>query len=249
LVEVSDPVFLDTAEGEEPVADELSEPAVEGESDAEEPAASDSTERGERRRRRKKRRRRKPAEGSARDGQGGADEPPLEPAFSAPADSGPAEQYLETVLSGDETTESSGEAPAEAVPEGERREGRKRRRRRRKKRTGESSASAAESSTAEPQDETSTASTAEHDAEAEHDDAEFEQDDTEFEHDDAEFEHDDGDGEEGDGTSSRLSHRAIPTWDQAIGFIIARNMEARAKHPSGPSRRGGKGRRPDRGRS
>jgi len=245
LVEVSDPVFLDTADEEEPPALEGSEPAIEGEAVAEEQATSDSGgpaeqgERGERRRRRKKRRRRKSGEGAARGEQGAGGESGAEVAASVPVDAGPAEQYLETVLSGDSTAEAadSGEAMAEAASEGERREGRKRRRRRRKKRSGEPSAAAAESSTDESQSDISAESTAEDD------------DDAEAEHDDIGLEHDGVDGDEGDESSGRLSHRAIPTWDQAIGLMIARNMEARAKHPNGPSRRGGKGRRPDRGRS
>jgi ribonuclease E len=35
-------------------------------------------------------------------------------------------------------------------------------------------------------------------------------------------------------------HRGIPTWEEAVGLVIAANMEARAKRPGGPPRpRGG----------
>jgi hypothetical protein len=41
------------------------------------------------------------------------------------------------------------------------------------------------------------------------------------------------DGEEG----GRPAHRKIPTWDEAVGIVIANNMEARAKSPGGGRRR------------
>lgn len=41
----------------------------------------------------------------------------------------------------------------------------------------------------------------------------------------------------------RPSHRGIPTWDEAVGIVITRNMEARAKNSGGQQRsRGGRGR-------
>jgi hypothetical protein len=66
-----------------------------------------------------------------------------------------------------------------------------------------------------------------------------------------EDEHSDGHDEDDvheDGRD-RPSHRAIPSWDEAIGVIVSANMEARAKNPlsSGPRGRGrgqhGRGRR------
>lgn len=50
--------------------------------------------------------------------------------------------------------------------------------------------------------------------------------------------HDEDDAHE-DG-HDRASHRAIPSWDEAIGVIVSANMEARAKNPhsSGPRGRG-----------
>jgi hypothetical protein len=40
------------------------------------------------------------------------------------------------------------------------------------------------------------------------------------------------------------NHRGIPSWEEAIGMIVATNMEARSKNPhAGPSSRGrGRGR-------
>ncbi|HQU43127.1 MAG TPA: hypothetical protein PK867_09950 [Pirellulales bacterium] len=49
--------------------------------------------------------------------------------------------------------------------------------------------------------------------------------------------------EEGDGHDLRPSHRAIPSWEEAIGMIVSGNMEARAKNPhaGGPPRGRGRG--------
>ncbi len=42
----------------------------------------------------------------------------------------------------------------------------------------------------------------------------------------------------------RASHHGIPTWEEAVGIVIAANMEARARNPGGsPRSRGGRGRR------
>ena len=43
-------------------------------------------------------------------------------------------------------------------------------------------------------------------------------------------------------------HKTIPSWDEAIGVIIAKNMEARVKDPRGPERRSGGGGGRGRGR-
>ncbi len=65
----------------------------------------------------------------------------------------------------------------------------------------------------------------------------------------------DEDGDEEGGESPRIGFRNIPTWHDAIGMMIAKNMEARARNPGGqrgPGGRGGqrggrgRGRRPDR---
>ncbi len=48
--------------------------------------------------------------------------------------------------------------------------------------------------------------------------------------------------------ASKASHRAIPTWEEAIGVIVAANLQSRAKRPSGGSARGrGKGQGPAKG--
>jgi hypothetical protein len=55
----------------------------------------------------------------------------------------------------------------------------------------------------------------------------------------------DEEDEADEGPSVRLGFRGIPTWDEAIGMIVDKNLEARAKRSSGgprPSR----GKRPPR---
>ena len=71
----------------------------------------------------------------------------------------------------------------------------------------------------------------EHDVDAGHD---FEGDD----------EHDDEDG----GESPRIGFRNIPTWQDAIGVMIAKNMESRSRNPGGPRGSGGRGGRGGGGR-
>jgi ribonuclease E len=53
-----------------------------------------------------------------------------------------------------------------------------------------------------------------------------------------------GDELDADGESSKWAHRAIPTWEEAIGYVVGRNLESRAKNPNagGPRNRGGQGR-------
>jgi len=52
----------------------------------------------------------------------------------------------------------------------------------------------------------------------------------------------DEEGDE-DGVSARVGFRGIPTWDEAVGMIVAKNLESRAKRPGGgngaPRGRGG----------
>jgi hypothetical protein len=61
-----------------------------------------------------------------------------------------------------------------------------------------------------------------------------------------------GEGDEGDEERPvRLGFRGIPTWDEAVGLLIDKNIEARAKRPAagGPQRgRGNRGGRDNRGR-
>jgi hypothetical protein len=46
------------------------------------------------------------------------------------------------------------------------------------------------------------------------------------------------------------SHRAIPSWEEALGYMISANMESRSKNPrpSGGSRGRGRGGRGGQGR-
>jgi ribonuclease E len=44
-----------------------------------------------------------------------------------------------------------------------------------------------------------------------------------------------GEDDDDDGPSARLGFRGIPTWDEAIGMIVDKNLEARAKRPSSGS--------------
>jgi hypothetical protein len=54
--------------------------------------------------------------------------------------------------------------------------------------------------------------------------------------------------EAGDSQLDKNSHRAIPAWEEAIGYIISVNMEGRAKNPkSGAPRGRGRGRGGSRG--
>jgi hypothetical protein len=58
---------------------------------------------------------------------------------------------------------------------------------------------------------------------------------------DAEESDDFGDDDEDGGESPRIGFRNIPTWHDAIGVMIAKNMESRARNPSGPRGPGGRG--------
>jgi hypothetical protein len=67
----------------------------------------------------------------------------------------------------------------------------------------------------------------------------------EVEEDEAEEDETEEDEAEEGVRSSKGSHRAIPTWEEAVGLIISTNLEARARNPStGFSRSRGKGRGP-----
>jgi len=83
----------------------------------------------------------------------------------------------------------------------------------------------------------------EYDVDDEHDVGEHD------EHDDGEHdEHEDGEHDDDD-ESPRIGFRNISTWQDAIGAIIAKNMESRSRNPGGSrgsGGRGGRGRRPDR---
>ena len=52
-----------------------------------------------------------------------------------------------------------------------------------------------------------------------------------------------GDLSDLDDDVEKASHHGIPTWDEAVGIVIAANLEARARNPAGsPRGRGGRGR-------
>jgi len=58
-----------------------------------------------------------------------------------------------------------------------------------------------------------------------------------------------------EGASDKPSHRAIPTWLDAVNLVISANLEARAKRPDrkqsrprGPRNHRGRGRSSDRGK-
>ena len=52
-----------------------------------------------------------------------------------------------------------------------------------------------------------------------------------------------GDLSDLDDDVEKASHHGIPTWDEAVGIVVAANLEARARNPAGsPRGRGGRGR-------
>ena len=60
-----------------------------------------------------------------------------------------------------------------------------------------------------------------------------------------------GDDEQaGDDRPARVGFRGIPTWEEAVGLVIAKNIEARSKRSGGgPAKgRGDRGPRDNRGR-
>ncbi len=68
------------------------------------------------------------------------------------------------------------------------------------------------------------------------------------EHDFDDEEEHDGEHDDDGGDSPRIGFRNIPTWQDAIGMMIAKNMEARARNPGGPRGSGGRGGRGGGGR-
>jgi hypothetical protein len=56
--------------------------------------------------------------------------------------------------------------------------------------------------------------------------------------------HDLDEGDEGDADQpARLGFRGIPTWDEVVGMMIDKNVEARARRPAGGPHHGGRGNR------
>jgi hypothetical protein len=170
----------------------------------------------------------------------------------------------------DSGTESAGPQPAEeAAAEGDRSERRGRRRRGRGRGRGRNQARDDRPRSSQPRDEHAPEAEGDFDDVIDFDDVEedrtladvglhaeegaagHEGDEHDFD-DDHDLDHED---DEDGGESPRIGFRNIPTWNDAIGVMIAKNMEARARNPGGsrgPGGRGGRGggrgrgRRPDR---
>jgi ribonuclease E len=222
ISELSDPLFLDTP------------PETGGEAAAEVPPAESAPDREHGDRKSRSRRRRRGHRKGARPMEG--DEPEQADEVSAELPSAPAE--------GD-AWDAEGEDVAPAGDEAERAaEDRPRRRRRRRggdrKRRPEPSASeAAAEPTAEPSVEPS-AEAGPPDSDDEHDDHDLWDGSLGLEGESDEHE----DGDESDDQTSHLSHRGIPTWEEAITLVVAKNLDARAKRPGNdPAHHRGGGRR------
>jgi hypothetical protein len=192
---------------------------------AESPESTPETEEQRSSRRRRKRRRR--GRGGARDeaapgaSEAGDSSELLLP--EAPAESVPQQPFAEEVVPGDAVAEeiSGGEATDE-----ERSRRRRSRRRRKRRPEGDEPRAAAEAGPeATGEDRPRRERRPERSESAPRDDA------------------DDFTDEADDDQELRVGHRAIPTWDEAVGLIIAKNMEARAKRPNGGQARGNRDRR------
>ena len=215
MVELTDPLFLDNGASSQ-------EDSADGES---EPAGETSDESSEpkpksgRRRRRRRRGRRLPETEST----------------ESEVQEAEMEAASDTVdLIDAEPVSASSASENEATPAGEGDESTERRKRRRRRRPRRKSE--ANRGEATPAGESvDGAPPAEH-AEA---------DTGEEEWSGAEEDSDEASGSDEEGQSFKLSHRAIPTWEEAIQLVIANNVESRAKHPnSAPSSRGRSSRKP-----
>ena len=216
--ELTDPLFLDSAALREEASAE-SESSTENADESSEPKAKS----GRRRRRRRRGRRLPETEPTETEIQ--------EVEAEAAADS---VELIDAEAASSSSSSAEGEtAPAaEGTESGERRRHRRRRRSRRK--PGASSSEPASEREIDDEEAPSSADRAEGDV-AEGDVADEEWSVEEGDHGDA----DEADEDE---QSLRLSHRAIPTWEEAIQLVIANNLESRSKHPtsgSAPRGRGG----------
>jgi hypothetical protein len=129
---------------------------------------------------------------------------------------------------------STDEGPGEAAPATEDRKGRPKRRRRRGSGRNRDKPRARSDEFKDGLDT---------DAEPESEDELFAGDDEQAELAAVASESDAGDDEGAESQADKNSHRAIPAWEEAIGFIVSVNMENRAKNPkSGPPRGRGRGR-------
>jgi ribonuclease E len=242
IPDLSDPLFFDapSAAGSEPEARDEAAGDVENLSAADAGREqSEERERADRKRGRRRRRGRRkgsrPAEGERDVQQAAAGEParPADDERSEPADSTSAS-----------STEEGGAAPSE---------GRSRRRRRRRgsdrHRKPEVAETAGSVALPEAVDAPEVADAADAVVEPLYEGLDAEADEPLWDggmSGEAD-EHDDDD--DSDDQVARLSHRAIPTWEEAIKSVIAPNLEARAKHPNGGQQhRGGRRSRGDRSR-
>lgn len=242
-------VAEEVAAYEEAPEEEFAAP-IEGEAAESTELEQAPSEQGERKpgRRRRKRRRR------SRD-TGAAPAEPVSPAesFGPEETFGPAESFgpeatQEPVYSDEfgvfPAEEVAAELPEAEVPETEEQEAEpKARRPRRRRRRGsgrQREAAAREQGTEEPQPTEAVEGFAEGISEEPIEDTEMVMS--------GESDFDDEDHEGGDDESPRAGFRNIPTWSEAIGVIVGKNMESRAKNPAGSrSHGGGRGRGGNRG--
>ena len=244
IPELADPLFIDApiAAGGEKEAGDVSADAAAGREQCEERERADR-KRG-RRRRRGRRKGSRPAESVA-------DAPRA--AVGERTESAP-EDRSETVDSEPvSATEEGGTGPTE---------GRSRRRRRRRGSDRHRKPEAAETAEAgepagitEPEESTEAveawdaAAAADFGAGLEHERSEAEGEGEEWDGGVGDEAGDHGEDDDSDDPVATLSHRAIPTWEEAIKCVIAPNLEARAKHPNGGQQhRGGRRPRGDRSR-
>jgi hypothetical protein len=229
-------VLSDAAEGLSEVAEELAT-VVEELADVVEAPATEKKGR-----RRRKRRRRSRDEEPARDAMPRDEE---ESVFPASAEEAAAmDEDLEREESGE--VEPFVPFSEEPRPEGGSRRGRRRRRGRRER---------VESREGVPSDDEAEVEEGEVD---QFEDAEFAEGDEGDEPlpaesfgstgDFDEGDEDEDEDEDGDDQSPRVGFRNIPTWDEAVGLMIAKNMESRAKNPGGGRGPGGNRGRGNRGR-
>lgn len=148
-----------------------------------------------------------------------------------------------TVAGEEGTEESAGAASGEEPRE---RKGRRRRRRRgsgrgrdKERAAGEPGARPSREASADPLDEGDRIDDRVMDAD---DEDEPEDDDVDSIGMGEALSDDEGDADS-DGVVDKNSHRAIPAWEEAIGYIVSVNMESRAKNPKASAPRGrGRGR-------
>lgn len=229
--EVAD-MLSDAAEGLSEVADELATVAEELAEAVESPPEERKS--GRRRRRRRRGRSRETAETTgdlqARDDLQAADTAPRQ-AFDEEVGEAPPEEFFEP----EDREEGDGEISFASETESSDSRSEERRPRRRRRR-GRRERSAREESTADRPREAFAEDESDESADLDLDDSLP-----------AEEGFDDEDHGDEEGDSPRIGFRNIPTWDDAVGVLIAANMESRAKNPGSRSGNGNRGRGGNRG--